>query len=118
MTTKEADRHSFALIDDDRDGSEVLAQTLLALAAQVAEALRCSECCIYEYLPERRALRAQAIWAEELTDRDREWIGRVNNLADLPGFDTVISSREILVSYPEDNADAAMRGAEIMGYWG
>ena len=96
----------------------MLAQTLVALAAQVAEALGCSECCIYEYLPERRALRAQAIWALELTDRDREWVGRINHLADLPGFDTVISSREILVSYPEDDADAAMRGAETMAYWG
>ena len=112
------DPHSFALAGDDQDESQVLSQTLLALAAQVAEALSCSECCIYEYLPERRALRAQAIWAESLTDRDREWIGKLNHLADLPGFDTVISSREILVSYPEDDADAAMDGAETMGYWG
>jgi diguanylate cyclase (GGDEF)-like protein len=118
VTTKQADRHSFALIDDDREGSQVLAQTLIALAAQVAEALGCSECCIYEYLPDRRALRAQAIWAEELTDRDRDWIGRVNHLADLPGFDAVVSSREILISHPEDDADAGMRGAESMGYWG
>ena len=118
VTTHSNDRHAFALIDDDHDGSQALAQTLVALAAQVAEALGCSECCIYEYLPERRALRAQAIWAQELTDRDRDWIGRLNHLADLPGFGAVVSSREILVSYPEDDADAAMRGAESMGYWG
>lgn len=118
MTTKEADRHSFALTDGDHDGSQVLAQTLIALAAQVAEALGCSECCIYDYLPERRALRAQAIWAEDLTDRDREWIGRVNHLADLPGFGEVVSSRKILVSYPEDDADTALRGAETMAFWG
>jgi diguanylate cyclase (GGDEF)-like protein len=112
------DEHSFALSDDDHDESHVLSRTLVSLAAQVAQALSCSECCIYEYLPERHALRAQAIWAQELKDRDRDWIGRVNHLVDLPGFDTVISSREILVSYPEDDADAAMHGAETMGYWG
>lgn len=117
-TTQEADRHSFALIDDDHDGSQVLARTLVALAARVAEALGCSECIIYEYLPERRALRAQAIWAEELTDRDRERIGTLIHLADQPGFDTVISSREILVTYPEDEADTAMHGADTMAYWG
>ena len=117
-TTQEADRHSFALIDDDHDRSQVLARTLVALAARVAEALGCSECIIYEYLPERRALRAQAIWAEELTDRDRERIGTLIHLADQPGFDTVISSREILVTYPEDEADTAMHGADTMAYWG
>lgn len=117
-TTQEADRHSFALIDDDHDGSQVLARTLVALAARVAEALGCSECIIYEYLPERRALRAQAIWAEELTDRDRERIGTLIHLADQPGFDTVISSREILVTYPEDEADTAMHGADTVAYRG
>lgn len=118
MTTQQADRHSFALIADDQGESQVLAQTLVALATQVAEALGCSECCIYEYLPERRDIRAQAIWSVELTDRDREWIGQVNHLVDLPDFDAVISSREILVSYPEDDVNTAMRGAETMGYWG
>ena len=85
------------------------AVAVLALAAQVAEALSCSECCIYEYLP--RARRRSG--AESgLTDRDREWIGKLNRLADLPGFDTVISSRQILVE------DAAPMPAPTMGYWG
>jgi len=114
VTTQEADRHSFALIDGDPDGSQVLARTLVALAARVAEALGCSKCIIYEYLPERRALRAQAIWAQELTDRDRERIGTLNDLADEPGFDTVISSRKVLVTYPEDEADTAKHRADTM----
>ena len=54
--------HSYALKDSDDGDAAVVADTLLALTEQIAVALDCSECCIYEYLPEREALCAQAIW--------------------------------------------------------
>jgi GAF domain-containing protein len=112
------DEHAHALIEDGGGDPTALAETLVALAERVAVAVDCSECCIYEYLPKHRALRAQAIWAQSLEQRDRDWIGQINHLTDLPGFDTVMASGSILVSYPEDDTDAAMRGAETMGYWG
>jgi len=112
------DEHSHALVEDGGGDPIALAETLVALAERVAVALDCSECCIYEYLPARSALRAQAIWSRHLEQKDRDWVGQVNHLTDLPGFDTVVTSGSILVSYPEDDADAAMRGAETMGYWG
>jgi hypothetical protein len=82
--TAHDDTHSHALIDEDDGDSRLLAETIKALTQQIARAVDCSECCIYEYLRERRALRAQAIWSHELTDRDRAWVGRLNDLAAIP----------------------------------
>ena len=98
MSTTLQEEHSHALIEDGGGDPTALAETLVALAqGRVAVALDCSECCIYEYLPQHRALRAQAIWAQTLDQRDREWIGQVNHLTDLPGFDTVVASGSIPV---------------------
>jgi len=58
----------------------------------------CSVCCIYEYLPERRALRAQAIWSEALTDRDRDWVGRLTDVDSITDFTHVVSRRPVLVA--------------------
>jgi diguanylate cyclase (GGDEF)-like protein len=110
--------HSFALIEDEQSDGAVVAETLCAMAEQIAVALDCTECCIYEYLPERDALRGQAIWAVSLDDEDRRWIASVNNLGRLPGFRQAVASRELFVSYPDDDADAAMHGPESMSYWG
>ena len=118
MRRGRADQHSYAVIDDDGGDSQALADTLIALTEEMATALGCSECCIYEYLPERGALRAQAIWSTQLNDADRAWIGKVNRLADIPDFQQVISKREILVSYPDDALDAAASGPDSMAYWG
>jgi diguanylate cyclase (GGDEF)-like protein len=116
--THTLDPHSFALIDDGGGDSRALSETLLALTEQIAMALDCSECCIYEYIPERGALRAQAIWSLQLNDIDRAWIGKENHLADIPDFHHVITKREILVSYPDDKVDAETSGPESMAFWG
>ncbi len=95
----------------------VLTDTLAELAEQMAEALDCSECCIYEYLPELEALRAQAIWSRRLTPRDREWVGEVHSLVEIPDFEPVVVRREVVVSYPDDAVDAATADFESMAYW-
>jgi diguanylate cyclase (GGDEF)-like protein len=103
---------------EDEADDPMLAKTLVELTEQIAEALDCYECCIYDYLPERRVLRALAIWSRRLTQRDREWIGEEHPLVDIPDFERVISRREVVFSYPDDAVDAATSGFESMTYWG
>ena len=110
---------SYALVHHGVEGENgVLGDTLVQLAEQVATALDCSECCVYEYLAERNALRAQALWSRVLARHDIDWVGEMHSLADAPGFARVIKDREVLVSYPNDDVDAATAGFETMEYWG
>jgi diguanylate cyclase (GGDEF)-like protein len=118
MTSNMQDEHSHALIDEDDRDSRLLAETLKALTQQIARAVACSECCIYEYLPERRALRAQAIWSSELTERDRAWLGCLHDLATIPDFAQVVTRRTVLVAYAEDEHLTGAAGPETMAYWG
>ncbi len=97
---------------------DVLSDTLAVLAEQIAEALHCYECCIYDYLPERDSLRALAIWSRGLTPRDREWVGEVHALQEIPDFLKVVREREVVISYPDDAVDAATSGFQDMEYWG
>jgi diguanylate cyclase (GGDEF)-like protein len=114
-----SDGSSHALVHDGDEGQDaVLGDTLVLLAEQVATALDCSECCVYEYLPERHVLRAQALWSRVLDSRDIDWVGEMHRLSDAPGFARVIEGREIVCSYPSDEMDAATSGFETMGYWG
>jgi diguanylate cyclase (GGDEF)-like protein len=112
------DEHHHARVDGVDGGSCLLAETLTELTEQIALALSCSECCIYEYLAERRALRAQAIWSEALSDRDRAWVGRMNDLQTIPDFARVVSRRELIVSYAADETIDGVPGPETMTYWG
>jgi diguanylate cyclase (GGDEF)-like protein len=110
---------SFALVHHGGEGENaVLGDTLVRLAEQVANAVDCSECCIYEYIADRHALRAQALWSRVLSKNDIDWVGETHRLADAPGFERVIEDREVLVSYPDDEVDAATAGFETMEYWG
>jgi diguanylate cyclase (GGDEF)-like protein len=108
---------SHALVHDEGEGA-LLGDTLVKLAEQVARAIDCSECCVYEYLPQDEALRAQALWSRVLSARDVDWVGEVHMLAGVPGFARVVKGREVLCSYPDDEADAATAGFETMQYWG
>jgi len=118
MTTKVQDAHSHALFDEDDGDSRLLAETLKALTQQIARAVHCSECCIYEYLPKRGAVRAQAIWSRELTERDRTWVGRLNDLATIPVLAWVVTLRTVLAAYAEDEDVTRGAGPETMAYWG
>jgi diguanylate cyclase (GGDEF)-like protein len=111
-------RLAFALASSEYDDDAVFCETLATLAEQIAEALHCFECCIYDYLPARDELRALAIWSRQLTPRDREWVGEVHALTEIPDFQRVITSGEVVISYPEDPVDAATAGFESMVFWG
>jgi diguanylate cyclase (GGDEF)-like protein len=110
---------SFALVHHEGEGDDaLLGDTLVRLAEQIATALDCSECCVYEYIAERNLLRAQALWSRVLSQHDIDWVGEMHRLADAPGFARVIEDREVLVSYPDDAIDAATAGFETMEFWG
>ena len=117
MTTPDDDTHSHALIDGGDRESRLLADTLKALTQQIARAVHCSECCIYEYLPKRRAVRAQAIWSHELTQRDRDWVGRLNDIAAIPSLAWVVTLRTVLTAYAEDEEVTGVAGPETLAYW-
>ena len=68
--------------------------------------------------PSATSLRAQALWSRVLARHDIDWVGEMHSLADSPGFARVIEDREVLVSYPDDDVDAATAGFETMEYWG
>ena len=97
---------------------DVLSDTLAVLAEQIAEALHCYECCIYDYLPERDSLRALALWSRGLTPRDREWVGELHALQEIPDFQQVIREGNVVISYPDDAVDTATSGFQDMRYWG
>ena len=110
---------SYALVHHGDEGQDaLLGDTLVLLAEQVATALDCSECCVYEYLRERHVLRAQALWSRVLDSNDIDWVGETHRLSDAPGFERVLEGREILCSYPSDDIDMATSGFETMAYWG
>lgn len=111
--------HSCALIHHGSCGeSTLLGDTLAQLAECIAAALDCSECCIYDYIPEQEAIRAQALWSRVLTERDVEWVGETHDVAGSAGFARVLKGREVLCSYPDDEIDRATAAFETMAYWG
>ncbi|MEI6449074.1 MAG: diguanylate cyclase [Actinomycetes bacterium] len=97
------------------DGSDV-PDALLRLCRRLAFALDVSECCIYEYIPERDCLLAQAIWSHKLSERDREWVGSENHLNRQPDIARVFAERAIVVTQAGDDPATAER--ERMEYWG
>jgi diguanylate cyclase (GGDEF)-like protein len=109
----------FALVHHGGAGEDaLLGDTLVMLAEQIAEVLHCSECCVYEYIPSRDLLRAQALWSRVPNENDIDWIGEAHCLSDSPGFKRVVERREVVCSYPDDAVDDATAGFESMAFWG
>jgi len=109
----------FALVHHGGAGEDaLLGDTLVQMAEEIATALDCSECCVYEYVAARDLLRAQALWSRVPNENDIDWVGESHRLSDAPGFRRVIEERQVLVSYPDDEIDAATAGFESMEFWG
>ena len=115
----ESGQSSHALVHQDGDREHaLLGDALVQLAEQIATALDCSQCCVYEYIAESNVLSAQALWSRVPTPHDIDWVGETHRLSDTPGFARVINDREVLVSYPDTEAgdtptgvaSAALRG--------
>jgi diguanylate cyclase (GGDEF)-like protein len=110
---------SFALVHHGGAGEDaLLGDTLAQMAEEIATALDCSECCVYEYVAARDLLRAQALWSRVPNENDIDWVGEAHQLSGAPGFKRVLEQREVVVSYPDDEIDAATAGFESMAFWG
>ena len=101
---------------EDGDVGATVAATLGRLAQRLGVALDCSECCFYEFVPERDTVMPQAMWGLELTDKDRSWVGVENHLHHRPHVAPVFAEHRIVVNHVEDEVDPADQ--ESMAYWG
>jgi len=115
MSVIDAEHESQGYALEAGDGSDA-PDALLRLCRRLTLALDVWECCIYEYLPDRDCLLAQAIWSHKLEERDREWVGSENHLNRDPDIARVFSEQAIVVTQADD--DAATVEKERMEYWG
>ena len=102
---------------DERTGGRQIAATLGRLAERLAVALECSECCFYEFLPERDVVLPAAIWALELSDDDRAWIGVENRIHRQRHIAPVFEERRIVVTQA-DEEEIDPTELESMAHWG
>ena len=111
----------FALVHPDDDGERtMLGDTLLQIAEQIAIALDCSECCVYEYIAEGSVLRAQARWTRVPAPAQNviDWARETHRLSDAPGFARVVGGREVVVSYLDDEPEGTTAGDEGVAFRG
>ncbi len=94
-----------------------LDEMLSAIARRVAEALDVWECNIYEYRPETDSLVATALWASEITEDDRAWLGSVYLVADRPSYQHLLAERSVRERQADDPRMPAADRA-IMERWG
>jgi GAF domain-containing protein len=93
-------------------------QEMLALVAQrTAEALDVWECDLFEYRAESDEFAAVALWAREIGDADRAWVGGVFPVDSLPGFRGLFEGRAT-VEYQVDDPDLAEGARLTMERWG
>ena len=102
---------------DASAGGGPLTSTLVHLAERLATALDCTECCFYEFLPERDAVLPKVMWKLELTDDDRSWIGVEQRLHHQARVAPVFQERRIVITQAdEEELDPTDR--QGMAYWG
>ena len=105
-------------VNERRDGADVftlasdvsqaiaaspdLDEMLSVIARRVAEALDVWECNIYEYRPETDSLVATALWASEITEDDRAWLGSVYPMADRPSYQHLLAERSVRERQADD----------------
>ncbi len=97
--------------------SSDLDEMLSAIARRVAEALDVWECNIYEYRPETDSLVATALWASEITEDDRSWLGTVYPITDRPSYQHLLAERTVRERQADDPHVPAADKA-IMEHWG
>ena len=97
-----------ALVRDD---------ALSTVVQRVAETLGVWECDLYEYYPESETLVGAALWARELSQADRDWVGTRLTLTERPGYRAIVLEGACVATYLDDpELDAEDRIA--MEQWG
>ena len=79
-----------------------LDEVLPAIARRLTELFDVWECDVYEYRPLEGTLVGTAVWAREITDVDRAWIGSVLDLAERPTYRTLIESGGVNEHHRDD----------------
>ncbi len=94
-----------------------LHEMLTVVARRTAEALDVWECDVYEYRAESEDLVGVALWARELDDADRAWLGTVFPLAERPSFRCLVKERALREYH---RADPGLTAADraVMERWG
>jgi GAF domain-containing protein len=98
---------------DSRD----LQQMLTVTARRVAEALGVWECTLYEYRPETDEFTAMALWAREISQADRAFVGIARPVSDLPSYRRLFDER-VAVEYQLDDPDLGAEERAAMVRWG
>jgi len=115
------DKHALLALASDVSlviaDSADLGGMLTTVAQRTAQAFGVWECNIYEYRPEQDALVATAVWAQELTDRDRQWVGTVYPMATRPSYKRLLEER-VVREYQLDDPVIGKEDRELMELWG
>ena len=90
---------------------------LSVVARRVAEALDVWECDIYEYRPEADTLVATALWASELTEDDKAWLGTVYPMSERPSYRRMLDERTVR-EFQADDPAITDRERATMERWG
>ena len=90
---------------------------LSVIARRVAEALDVWECDIYEYRPDADLLVASALWASELSDDDRAWLGTVYPMSERPSYRRMLAERTVR-EFQADDPAITDRERATMERWG
>ena len=108
----------FALHDGRQDGPEaIISRTLLRVCEQLTTTLDVWECSVYEYVPARDCLVAQAIWSRALERRDTDFIGVDNTINRHPGVERVFREGGVAVVQAADERPGSP-DHERMQSWG
>jgi GGDEF domain-containing protein len=98
-------------------GSPDVPGMLTAIARRIAEALGVWECDLYEYLPETDEFAAVALWARELSEADRAFVGVSRSIEVLPSYRLLFGERAALEYQLDDPSLGAVERA-AMERWG
>ncbi len=100
-----------------------LNRALDAVAEQVATAFGVWECNLFEYRPENDSLLAVAVWAQEMTPADREFVGSVMRLHERPAYRVLLAEATPHLDLIDDGAldpierDAMAQWGEVSNLW-
>jgi diguanylate cyclase (GGDEF)-like protein len=97
--------------------SLVLEDVLMSVARLIAEAMDVWECDFYEYDAVSQTVVSTAVWAQEMSAADLDWVGTVTTLQDRPGYEPTFLRGETIESYADDAASIDAHDAAVMGEW-
>jgi len=87
----------FSLHDDGNGPEAVISRTLLRVCEQLTTTLDVWECSVYEYVPARDCLVAQAVWSRALGQKDVDFVGVDNTINRHPGVERVFREGGVAV---------------------